>query len=218
MGSFEALLATLLGVVPGALYTWESEKQAGAWGVTMSDRVLRFLGVSVLFHLLLAPLTWWLVQQDRHGPFRTEASPWLLWPVLAVYALLPAALGHAVGVATRRRRPWARWLTGPAPAPRAWDQVFSYESSVWLRIRLKDPGGGANGWLAGAFAPATRGPDSYASGFPHDQDLFLAETVEVDPESGLIRLLEGRPKFRGVGVLMRWEEVAYAEVMCVEGE
>jgi hypothetical protein len=218
MGSFEALLATLLGVVPGALYTWELEKQAGAWGVNLSDRVLRFLGVSVLFHLVLAPLTWWLAQQGQHGLLRPDTSPWLLWPVIAIYALVPAALGHAVGVAARRRRPWTRWLTGPAPAPRAWDQVFSHQGSMWLRIRLKDPGGGDNGWFAGAFAPARRGPHSYASGFPHDQDIYLAETVEVDPASGRIRLVDGRPKFRGVGVLMRWEEIAYAEVMSVEGE
>ncbi|MGI5459539.1 DUF6338 family protein [Streptomyces sp. CA-249302] len=218
MGSFEALLATLLGVVPGALYTWELEKQAGAWGVNLSDRVLRFLGVSVLFHLVLAPLTWWLIRESRHGLPPTHVFPWLLWPVVAVYALVPALLGHVVGVGTRRRRPWSRRLTGPAPAPRAWDQVFSYEGSFWLRIRLKDTSGGENGWFAGAFSPARRGPHSYASGFPHDQDIYLAETVEVDPVSGRIRLVEGRPQFRGVGVLMRWEEIAYAEVMAVDGE
>ncbi|CAM5276592.1 putative protein OS=Streptomyces alboniger OX=132473 GN=CP975_30410 PE=4 SV=1 [Streptomyces alboniger] len=165
--------------------TWELEKQAGAWGVNLADRVLRFLGMSVLFHLALARL---VVVAGAAGQARAAAHGHLTLAAvagrIAVYALLPAALGHAVGVAARRRRPWTWWLTGQAPAPRAWDQVFSHEGSIWLRIRLKDPSGGDNGWFAGAFAPASRGPDSYASGFPHDQDIYLAETVEVDPAWG----------------------------------
>jgi hypothetical protein len=212
MNSLDALLAALLGVVPGAIYTWELEKQVGSWGLDLVDRVLRFLGMSVLFHLLLAPLSWWIYQQARGDLLAGKTMPWLLWPAVATYAVLPALTGILVGRAAKQRRAWSRLLTGPAPAPRAWDNVFSHQGRAWLRLKLKDPNGGDSGWVAGIFAPAEHGPNSYAAGFPHDQDLYLADTVDLDPASGRIQLVDGQPTFRGVGVLVRWDEVNYAEV------
>lgn len=212
MNSLDALFAALLGLMPGAVYTWELEKQTGAWGLDLADRVLRFLGMSVLFHLLLAPLSWWIYRQVKDDALLSGSMPWLLWIALAAYAVLPALMGFVVGTSARRKRAWTQFLTGPAPAPRAWDNVFSHQGRAWLRIRLKDAAGGENGWVAGVFAPATHGPDSYAAGYPHAQDLYLSDTVVVEPGSGQIQLTNGEPTFRGVGVLVRWDEVSYAEV------
>ena len=63
----------------------------------------------------------------------------------------------------------------------------------WVRLRLK---GGT--WLGGAFATRADGTRSYAAGYPEQQDLYLVESVEVDPETGSFLLDdEGTPVSRG---------------------
>ncbi len=52
---------------------------------------------------------------------------------------------------------------------------------------------------------------SYAAGSPEPQDLFLADAVEVDPDSGEFVLDDGRPIHRGNSLVIRWEEVEFFE-------
>ena len=42
------------------MYTWAYERDVGAWGANLSDRIFRFVGVSVIFQTLISPLTYWL--------------------------------------------------------------------------------------------------------------------------------------------------------------
>src|SRR4029079_5530354 len=56
--TLEAVAALVLALLPGALYVWAYERPVGAWGIGLSDRVLRFVGVSAILHALLAPLTY----------------------------------------------------------------------------------------------------------------------------------------------------------------
>lgn len=44
--SFQAVAVTLIALLPGALYVWAFERQAGRYGIGLSDRVLRFVGGS----------------------------------------------------------------------------------------------------------------------------------------------------------------------------
>jgi hypothetical protein len=216
----------VLALLPGALYTWGLEQETGGWGLGASDRLLRFVGSAAIFHAFAAPLTWWLyasfVETGRLGDADLPAWATVL-PLF--YVVVPSVAGRVVGAAVRRRAAWSRILVGDAPAPRAWDAIFSSGRSGWVRIRLKDSDAGVNGWLLGAFAPApstststsgSAGPDSYAAGFPNDQDLYLADTAEVDPATGRFLLdAAGRPRLRGVGVLVRWDEISYLEVTWV---
>lgn len=57
-------------VLPGAMFTYGFERQAGAFGVTLADRVLRFVAVSVVFDLAYA---WpaYLLHRAGAGP-----PPW----------------------------------------------------------------------------------------------------------------------------------------------
>lgn len=77
-----------------------------------------------------------------------------------------------------------------------------------MRLRLK-----SGAWIGGAYAQPEGGPKSYAAGYPEPQDLFLAETVETDPETGEFMLeADGRtPRLRGGSILIRWDEVEYLE-------
>ena len=67
-------------------------------------------------------------------------------------------------------------------------------------------------WLGGTFATRSDGARSYAAGYPDDQDLYLVEAVECDPDSGAFALDErGAPVSRGSSILVRWSEVEYLD-------
>ncbi|WP_299036030.1 DUF6338 family protein [uncultured Pseudokineococcus sp.] len=139
----------------------------------------------------------------------------VLWLGLVVVVALPGAAGTVVGglCATRsdrsgswpRLRRWLspahedrvlRLLLGRSPDPRAWDFFFAERPRALLRLRLPD-----GTWLAGRFAG-----DSYASGFPHDPDLYPEEAWEVGGETG--RLGErgsGYPLYVAAGAVERIE-------------
>lgn len=81
--TFQALAVLGLALLPGALYTWAFEQQAGPWGTGLSDRVLRFIGSSALLHVLAAPLTYqlWRVYVEPGRLRRGEALPAWIWSV-----------------------------------------------------------------------------------------------------------------------------------------
>lgn len=206
--TFQALVVAGVAILPGALYTWAFEREAGAWGIRLADRALRFVGTSAIFHTLFAPLTYrlWL-EFFRTGRIASgDVPPWL-WFFPALYVGVPVALGTSIGRATRARRSWAGLFTGPNPAPRAWDHLFGHAPDGWVRLRLK-----SGVWLAGAFATMEDGRRSYAAGYPEEPDLYLVETMDVDPNTGEFVIdEEGRPMRRGSGILVRWSEVEYLE-------
>ena len=205
--TLEALAVLVLALLPGALYVWSFERMLGAWGVRFSDRVLRFIGVSALMHALAAPVTYW-VWKDliRSGTLAAGEVSLVLWVVPLAYVGIPVVLGSLIGSATRRRRKWAKIFTGPDPAPRAWDHLFASRPDGWIRVKLK-----SGPWLGGAFARLGQ-IGSYAAGYPEEQDLYLVESVEIDPDTGAFEYDDkGRPIGRGSGILLRWEEIEYLE-------
>jgi len=206
--TIQALAVFVIALLPGALYVWSFEQVVGAWGVRFTDRILRFLGVTAIFHALAAPITYRLwVDFVLSGRLRSGPVPLLLWLAPLAWVTFPVGVGTLVGWATRRGLPWARAITGPNPAPRAWDHLFGSAPDGWIRIRLK-----SGGWLAGAYARMPDGSRSYAAGYPEEQDLFLVEAIEIDPQSGEFLLdTEGEPILRGSGILVRWEEVEYLD-------
>jgi hypothetical protein len=78
-----------------------------------------------------------------------------------------------------------------------------------MRLKLK-----TGEWIVGAYAKSDNSRlRSYAAGYPHDQDIYLVETVECDPMTGKFILDGQNPRLRGMGVLVRWDEVLYLEFM-----
>jgi len=193
--TFQSLAVLVLALLPGALYVWAFERQAGAWGIKLSDRLFRFVGFSALLHALLAPITYILWDAFiRSGRVGSGEAPPGLWLALVGYVGLPLAFGSLIGRGTRTRKAWAKIFTGPDPAPRAWDHLFAATPDGWIRLHLK-----SGIWLGGAFVRRPDGSRSYAAGYPEDQDLFLLEAVEVDPETGSFVVdPEGAPASRGV--------------------
>lgn len=204
--SLNAVAALVIALLPGALYIWSFERLAGRWGVGLSDRILRFLGASAVIHAIVAPGSYWLWVSRWPTIAEGEANPLLLWAVAAFYVGTPLLVGTLVGAAARGRSAWTRWITGPDPAPRAWDYLFQGERDGWVRLRLK-----TGVWIGGAYA--TYGEmSSYSSGYPEQQDVFLARSVELDPSTGEFILdAGGGPRIGSGGLLVRWEEVEYLE-------
>ena len=205
--SFEAAAVLVLALLPGALYIWAFERLVGRWGIGLSDRVLRFVGVSAILHALVAPLTYWLwaTYWDSGRIGRGDTLPLALWLAPLLYVAIPALLGSAVAIGHGRSKQWARWFTGTDPAPRAWDYLFQGHPDGWIRCKLK-----SQVWIGGAFADRN-GRRSYVAGYPEPADLYLAQAADVDPDTGEFELIDGRPSLRESGVLVRWEEVEYLE-------
>lgn len=204
--TFQAAVVIVVALLPGALYVWAFERQAGRYGIGLSDRILRFVGGSAVFLAVFAgPLYALHVNFTRAF---VAGSPLPLWLVAfpLVYVGVPLTAGTVVGVGLRRGWRVAKIIAGPDPAPRAWDYLFQYNVDGWIRCRLK-----SGTWLGGAYADAN-GKRSYAAGYPEPQDLYLAASVELDPETGEFAIDDdGLPRLGPGGLLVRWEEVEYLE-------
>jgi Family of unknown function (DUF6338) len=205
--TFQGVVAIAIALLPGALYTWAFERMVGRWGIGLSDRLLRFVGASAIFQALVAPVTYWLWSTRWSAVVDREHVPWWLWAVPVAYVALPLVAGTVIGVSTRSGVRWAKLFTGPDPAPRAWDYLFQGTRDGWIRLRLK-----SGVWLGGGYANSTEGLKSYSAGYPEAQDLFLATTVRVDPDTGEFLFDDdGNPDYMRGGILVRWEEVEYLE-------
>jgi Family of unknown function (DUF6338) len=212
--SLESVVTVALIALPGASYTWGFEQAVGGWGTGLADRTLRFIGGSAVFGVLTAPLTYWVyIGQVASGRFGRGQFWWPAWPLFICYIVVPFAIGRITGRAVRLGRRWPHLVVGPAPAPRAWDHVFLAGRSAWLRIRLKDGMSGTDGWVLGIFSPhQTLG--AYASGPPQEPDLYLSDTAEAEPGTGEFKRDQaGLPLLRGAGLLIRYEEILYIEVI-----
>ena len=202
-GTFQALAVVLIGLLPGGLFIWATERLVGRYGIDFSDRLLRFVGVSALLHVIAAPATYHIwrtyLRPDAQPP---DASlPLWLWPVAGLYVGLPIVLGTLIGLGLRK---WdlPAVVAGSNPAPTAWDHVLSTNPDGWIRMKLK-----SGAWIGGAYAE-----DSYAGGYPEPADIFVSEAVEIDSATGeFAKDRRGRPLLKGCGFIVRWAEVEYLE-------
>lgn len=191
--SFTALLVVVVAVLPGSVYTWAYERQASPYGVTLRDRMLRFIAVSLLFHLVLAWPEWAIYRIAVYGQGLLQPERFaVLWAGMMFLVAIPGGMGTALGglYATRTTRHGWRWIRswlpehreeqllrimlGRTPAPRAWDDLFSDRPNVYVRVRTFE-----GVWIAGRFAG-----HSYAGGFPYQTDLLLEQAWSIDQETG----------------------------------
>lgn len=221
--TIQAFGVFLLAVLPGALYVWSFERVVGRWGIGLSDRLLRFTAASAVFLAIFAWQLYELRSEYQHhartGPngktifvnriANGDDLPWWLFVMPLLYISLPIVAGTAVGKTVRASSSgWqriGRILAGRDPAPRAWDYLFTSRPAASVRLKLK-----AGHWLGGFY-----GDRSYAAGYPEEpQDLFLERTFAMDQEDGAFVLDdEGEPVDLGTALLIRWDEVAFMEVV-----
>jgi hypothetical protein len=213
--TFQALGVALLALLPGALYELAREQRSGRWGLRGADQLFRLLAFSVVFQVVIAPLTYWLYSHYiitghlRHG---RPVSGWI-WVLLLAYLVVPFAFGRftALGHRYRSRQTTSTWkrsivravnlYTDAAPAPRAWDYLFSYRRRKgWIILHLKDGDRIGGAWR-----------NSYAASYPDDQDLYLSEQVELTTDGRFQLDDDGLPRSLEKGLLIRWAEVRYLD-------
>jgi hypothetical protein len=93
------LTLLIVALLPGALFVWAYEAQAGEWGIRRPDRLLRFVAASGVMQALAAPATFivWKTYLRDHGRTAGDRLPWLFWLAIATYAAIPALLGYLAG-------------------------------------------------------------------------------------------------------------------------
>lgn len=208
LSSFPALLVAVIGFLPGAAYTFAYEREAGSYGQKVSDRLLRFLVASAVFHALASGYEFAQWQKFRSDEATYLSQPWWHIQIAAiVYLAIPAILGWLVGRGAQRDWPIVRWLVGEARHPRSWDFVWSRKVYYVVRARLK-----SGDYIAGAYATLDASPNlkPYASGHGEDADLYLPHQLQIDAATGeLVRNDDDSPVpvLPTTGILVRWEEV-----------
>lgn len=221
--TFQALAVALLALLPGALYELAREQRGGRWGLRGADQIFRLLSFSVGFQVLISPLTYWLYSHyviSGHLAAGKAVTPWL-WAVGVAYLLVPFFFGRFTAWASKQRdlldrpdpsvgrfRQWVRKrsagvvsvYTDVAPAPRAWDYLWSRpELNGWVVLYLTNGEILAGEWNS-----------SYAGGYPEPGDLYLANEVEVDSDGQLLAAPGSVLPIRtNRSLLVRWEEIRY---------
>jgi hypothetical protein len=209
VASFQGFFATVLALLPGAVFVFTYERQVGSFGVNFTDRLVRFLAASAVFHAVFAIAEYRayvdLFRSGRLG--RGELSGFQIEGLALLYLLLPAAAGYLTGLAWRLRPRWLAWAVGDSQAPRAWDELFARGPEGYIRARLK-----SGQWIAGYFGTAPDGRRSYAAGFPHEQDLLITRRVDIDPETGdYVTAADGKARTLEGWLLVRWDELEILE-------
>jgi hypothetical protein len=212
--TFQAVAVALLAVLPGALYTWSFEREVGNWGVSLSDRVLRFVGFSAIFHAVFFYPEYLVWTRYLHLASVDDGSirfvnlvsaggplPWWLFVAPLAYVTLPMVAGYLTAKGALAGAAWTRFLVGPNPQPRAWDRLFWASPSFIVRLRLKN-----ETWVGGLF-----GADSYASGYPEPQDLLLETTYQMESDGSFAAGEDDELVDLQSSVLVSWEDVHFLE-------
>jgi hypothetical protein len=219
----QAVVVLFVVVLPGALYTWAFEREQGHWGIGLSDRLLRFIGVSVVFQLLFAAPLYLSDSVYAHHRILLGGSDYIegllraedaqrIYAVAVTYVGIPIVAGIAAAAAVRSERPWlttlARAVVGRDPAPRGWDFVFSPRPAALIRGRLRE----TRVWVGGLF-----GADSYASGYPEEpQDIYLEAAYRMSENGEFEKDANDQPIPVGSGLLVRWSELESIEIFILE--
>lgn len=211
ISTFQALAVALVVLLPGASYIYAYERMVGGFGVSLSDRLMRFVAASAIFQAALAGPAM-LVYREYIATGRLERGEvnWAVLELVALaYVLVPTGVGTLIGRGQNARWQWVQALVGDSPEPRAWDYLWRSGASGIVRVKLK-----SGIWLSGLFGTTTSGRRSYAAGYPEEGDLFLSLQLRVDPDTGAFeRDGDGRPvPVAGMsGLLVRWAEVEYLD-------
>ena len=91
--TFQAVVVLAIALLPGALYVWAFERQAGRYGIGLSDRILRFVGGSAVLLAVFASPLYMLHVNFTGDVVGGRQLPWWLAAVPVAYVGVPLAAG-----------------------------------------------------------------------------------------------------------------------------
>ena len=179
------LVFVVPGFVASAVYDLLVPSARRETGRSMLE-VISYSMVNLAFASWLIP---WLLRKDlvaaRPGLFALGA--------FFVLAVSPALL--AIGLyRLRTSRLATRWVHHPMPS--GWDFFFARRRPCWILFHLK------NGKRVGGYF----GPDSCASSFPVEPDVYVQDVWRVDERGRFVENVEGN-----AGMVVRYADCSLME-------
>lgn len=189
-GSLSQMLVLLVFIVPGFVLMRVKRVAYPTVEPGTAGTVLDSLALSCAVYALVSPLLYLCYLR------RWQATRPLLFALLTLFILLivPCVLGVVyVGMTKAGKARWLREFLGfPHPDPTAWDYHFRKERAYWVWLTFK-----SGKVMAGLF-----GPNSFASSFPHNRDIYIEKLLRLDEHGRVVELVD-----KSAGALVMMEEV-----------
>ncbi|MET9798712.1 DUF6338 family protein [Nocardiopsis alba] len=204
------LLALVLLVLPGLTYQFLRERWRGpvAAEEKLGERMARAITASValngVYAIVAGPFfvqAWRRVEQSGLSTLAVEHPRMVGFWAMLLFLGVPAAAAATVSF-WEQRRARSRYR----PVPTAWDYAFGPHSDSgtrYIRARLKD-----GTWVGGWF-----GIRSYASGHPHEADLYLEASYRMGADGSFGPRVEQTD-----GIYLRAADVDIVEMVSVADE
>lgn len=166
----DKLLLVVLFVIPGFVAMKTYAILSSGPRLDASKAVIDAIAFSCCNYAVFAFPIYWM----RYEGIATRQP--VVYAAAWVGILLVGPLLLAAGVFALRRAKWmGRWL--PHPVDRAWDYVFGKREPFYLIITL----------TSGKRIGATYGPNSFASSYPAEPEIYVEEAWDVDDAEGFVR-------------------------------
>jgi hypothetical protein len=210
VGILGALIALLIIFSPGVLFIYALERQVGTRGIKASDRLLRFVVISITLQAIALPFTYLLSRSywNWRSPIRFIEFNWWFYVGLLGYVGAAAILGMIVGWAARRSY-WAHRLFGNEIARTAMDHPLATGRNGYVRMLLRTE---PPKWIAGAFVTASDGRRGFMADDSNTSDLYLPVRLACDPDTGAFHLDDsGRAIGETAEILVNRADIIYLE-------
>ena len=201
--SFSQILILLVFIIPGFVLMRVKRVAYPTAEPSTASIVLDSLALSCFVHGLASPI-WYL--SYVFGWYVTRPR---LFGMVALFILLigPSLLGVLyVWLTKTEKAQWLRWLREllgfPHPDPTAWDHHFRKGRAYWVWLTFK----------SGQVMAGLVGPNSFASSFPHEQDLYVEKLLSLDKHGRVQRWVED-----SAGALVKMADLERIEFFEIEG-
>ncbi|ODV43421.1 hypothetical protein AWV79_17345 [Cupriavidus sp. UYMMa02A] len=169
ISSVDKLYLVVLFVIPGFIGMKFYGIAVAGDKLDASKAIVDAVAFSCFNYAVFSWLIYWVQTSDlKHAHPVFYVACWV-FVLLFAPILCAAAL-----VWLRRSKLVARWL--PHPTGKAWDYIFSQREQFYLIITLK----------SGKRIGAAYGPQSFASSFPCEEQIYVEQVWDIDDAQGFM--------------------------------